>query len=74
MDAVLAWQAASKPKQHHGMPGPSVFSELAIVDMIASLKGLPSAKDFGAEFHMFQNNKVQLMSCYPPVPRAPQLP
>ncbi len=51
---------------HAGTLEPSVSSEPAIPDMIAILKRLPSAKVFGTEFHMFQNNKIQLMNCYRP--------
>ena len=49
-----------------GTLGPSVSSDPAIVEMIANLKGLPSARIFGTEFHMFQSNELQLMSCYRP--------
>ena len=41
-----------------GMVEPSVSSDLAVADMIANLKGLPNAKDFAAEFHMFQSDDV----------------
>jgi len=45
---------------------PLASSDPAIADMVANLKWLPSAKSFGAYFHVFQNNQVQLMSCYRP--------
>jgi len=53
-------------KLHAGMLEPLAFSDPAIVDMVANLKWLPSASNFGTNFHVFQNNEVQLMSCYRP--------
>jgi hypothetical protein len=34
--------------------------------MIANLKDLPSASNLEAEFHMFQNDEVQLINRYRP--------